>query len=568
MTGGLFGNACESDRSMLRFTCSPFASAFLTILNFIALVSATAHAGENAGENAGDQIFYTRTVLPLQLTMSAADFEALIPASGGPFGRGGNGTRRASNDSHRNTFGVEFPWSRGDLTFEGKTYKDVGVRYKGNYTYMAAARSLKKSLKIDLNHFVPGQKLDGLTMIGLHGEVSDPTKARESFAYEYFREAGVPAPRTVFAELSLTVPGKHDREYVGVYTLVEQVNKGFLSRHFKNGNGLLLKPEGLQGGPAYLGSSWKAYEDRYQPKSTPTEAQKKRLIDFTQLVSNADDDTFAREIENYLDVDAFLRFIAVNALLSNMDSYLGYGHNYYLYLVPSTNRFVFIPWDLDLSLATWPAVGTPEQLVELSIHHPHAGKDQLIDRLFANATRKGRYLAIIRELTASSFTKDKLLTKLEAIEAALREPREKESKAVAARNEDSSGSRGGPGASSDPAGRVGGRGFGGGPGFGAPGGFAGGGQFGQSMPPRRFIDKRTESVAKQLAGEKQGFEPKPFAAGGGFGGGNGARGNAGRGGGFGVPPRGGAGLPQRGAFGTPGFNAPGSGPPEKNGPSR
>ena len=73
-------------------------------------------------------------------------------------------------------------------------------------------------------------------------------------------------------------------------------------------------------------------------------------------------------------MEAFLKFIAANALLSNLDSYLGFGHNYYLYLIPRSNKFVFIPWDLDLSLATWPAVGTPEQLVQLSIRHPHSGE--------------------------------------------------------------------------------------------------------------------------------------------------------------------------------------------------
>ena len=41
----------------------------------------------------------------------------------------------------------------------------------------------------------------------------------------------------------------------------------------------------------------------------------------------------------------------------------------------------------------------------------------------------------------------------------------------------------------------------------------GGGQFGQSMPPRKFIEKRTESVAAQLAGKSTGFEPKPFGFG-------------------------------------------------------
>lgn len=146
---------------------------------------------------------------------------------------------------------------------------------------------------------------------------------------------------------------------------------------------MLLKPEGLPGGLAHLGTNWKAYEDRYQPENTPTEEQKQRLIDFTKLINSGADEAFAQEIGSYLDLEAFLKFIAANALLSNLDSYLGYGHNYYLYLAPGTNKFVFIPWDLDLSLATWPAAGAPEQLVELSIHHPHAGNNKLIDRLFA-----------------------------------------------------------------------------------------------------------------------------------------------------------------------------------------
>jgi hypothetical protein len=33
------------------------------------------------------------------------------------------------------------------------------------------------------------------------------------------------------------------------------------------------------------------------------------------------------------------------------------------------------------------------------------------------------------------------------------------------------------------------------------------------MPPRRFIVKRTESVAAQLEGKTKGFEPKPISFG-------------------------------------------------------
>ena len=112
----------------------------------------------------------------------------------------------------RNAFGVEFPWAQAELTASGATLKDVGVRYKGNYTFMATAQSLKKSMKIDFNRFVDGQKFDGLTMLNLHCGVSDPFMTREALSCVFFRDAGVPAARTVFVELLLTVPDKYDKE--------------------------------------------------------------------------------------------------------------------------------------------------------------------------------------------------------------------------------------------------------------------------------------------------------------------------------------------------------------------
>jgi len=195
----------------------------------------------------GACVFGLAKVVQFHLTMSEQQFAALVPAGGAQFGPPGFGPpRKQPEGTHRNTFGVDFPWSQGDLTFDGETFNNVGVRYRGNYTFTATARSLKRSMKFDANRNVAGQKLDGLTMLNLNCAVSDPSRAREAFSYEFFRDAGVPAPRTSFAELTLTVPGKYDKEFVGVYTLVEQVNKGFLKRHFKDGKGMLLKPEGLQ----------------------------------------------------------------------------------------------------------------------------------------------------------------------------------------------------------------------------------------------------------------------------------------------------------------------------------
>ena len=68
-------------------------------------------------------------------------------------------------------------------------------------------------------------------------------------------------------------------------------------------------------------------------------------------------------------------------LLSSADSFLGMGHNYYMYLRPDNGRFVFIPWDLDFAFGRGPMGGTPAQQTDLSIQHPHSGENKLIDRL-------------------------------------------------------------------------------------------------------------------------------------------------------------------------------------------
>jgi len=41
----------------------------------------------------------------------------------------------------------------------------------------------------------------------------------------------------------------------------------------------------------------------------------------------------------------------VHTITSNLDSILCVGHNYFLYLNPTDDKFYFIPWDLNLSFA-------------------------------------------------------------------------------------------------------------------------------------------------------------------------------------------------------------------------
>ena len=389
----------------------------------------------------------------------------------------------AKTDVHRGSgFGVEFPIVRGTFRADGKAFADAAFRYKGNASYMASARSLKRSMKVELDYFnETAAQFHGLRKLNLNSGVMDPTKGREALAFAAFRAAGVPAPRTAFAEVTLTVPGKHDRAYLGLYTVVEQVDKTFLKDRFGNGKGLLMKPEKLRG-IEYLGEIWDAYKARYQPKHDPTPAEARRVIEFAKLVNQAGDDQFAKEIGNYLDVDEFLRFLATTAMLSNLDSFLTMGHNFYIYLDPITNKLVFIPWDLDLSLAGFPMAGSPDQQIELSLTHPYAGQNKLIDRLLTVKAVNEKYQQVLKDLAATAFSKHRLLADIDEIEKATKEIKTKDAKAAAARNE-------------------------GGGMFGPPGGGRVGPMFGRTPDLKTFVEKRTASVAAQLAGESKGFTP-------------------------------------------------------------
>lgn len=410
------------------------------------------------------------------------------PGPDGPGGRGGPGG--PGRGGPPGMFGLDFPYVHATLEVDGTTYKDVGVRFKGNATYASSANSLKRPLRIDFNRFVDDQQFHGLKQVSLTNNVMDPTRLRECLAYTVFREAGVPASRTAFVRMYVTVPGAYDNEFAGLYTLVEVVDKSFLKDHFQSSKGLLLKPEAVRA-LEYLGDEWNEYEKRYQPKTTASDKAKSRLIEFVKLVQKADDDQFRQEIASYLDIDQFLRFLAANVVLSNQDSFLGMIHNYYIYLDPATAKFVFIPWDLDLSFGVFGMRGPQNQLVDLSISHPHTGQNRLIERLLAIREYDEAYRSHLKHLIANYFSVERLGKDIATAEAALKEIIAEETKAVAERNE----SRGG---------------FGRGP----------GGMFGQSQPLANFVAKRVESIQAQLAGKSKGYTPvgRPGGGpGGGFG---------------------------------------------------
>ena len=351
------------------------------------------------------------------------DGEAVGEAFGDLIGDAMSGGHFRSEKSTRpglaGYLGVDHQYGRADVEIDGETVRGVGLRYKGNGTFIEGHESGRYSFKIDFNEYVKGQEFRGLTKINLQNNITDPSLMREALSYELFRGAKIPASRVGYAKVYLTISGETKRKPVGLFTVVEQKDKRFLKRNYGSSKGLLMKPSTF-GLFRYLGDDWNEYEIGFVPKTEPTEEQQKRVMEFARLVHKADFGEFEKRYADYLDVDQFLRFLACNVVLCNLDSIFGGSQNHYIYLEPESNRFQFLPWDMDHSFGGFHMMGTPDARRDLSIDRPVADKHPIIERVLRVPGNKERYHAHLENYLNTIFGEEKMFGQIESVGAFVR----------------------------------------------------------------------------------------------------------------------------------------------------
>lgn len=382
-----------------------------------------AHPSLADGVRPGDDVFETGRMWNIHIRVSGQGWEMMQPTRAPRLAvvLGINAADNAADDKpyvegqrlEPCPFGYEYAYVRGTVELDGEAVSEVGVRFKGNSSYQYYADALKRPLKLDFNRFVKGQKFRGLETINLGNNALDSSQLRETLSYELFREAGVPAPRTAFATVYLTVEGLYDRQFIGVYTMVEEVDKDFLKTHYDTTKGLLLKPENIRNLP-YLGENFADY-NRYEPKTEPTPEIAGRFIDFLKLLHFADEETFQSAIDAYLATDQFLRFIAVNALIINSDSFLSGNHNYFMYVHPTDGRVYFMPWDQNFSFGM-----SGRNNESLSIDSPMNRPNTLIERVMLSEANREAYREHVRKLLETSFSPQRMLARIEKYETVVK----------------------------------------------------------------------------------------------------------------------------------------------------
>jgi spore coat protein CotH len=187
--------------------------------------------------------------------------------------------------------------------------------------------------------------------------IQDLSQVKERITMKMMRELGLPAPRESSARVMV------NGRFVGVYTVVEPVDKAFLKSRFGENKGTLYefnhtRPwffEDLGSDPASYGP------EMFEPKTNENSPRIDRLIEFIQAVNQAPASEFRQMLATYVDVDQFMRYIAVQQYLAEVDGFNGWSgvNNFYLYQTSTEPvRFTFIPWDDDLTFhdPTWSAL--------------------------------------------------------------------------------------------------------------------------------------------------------------------------------------------------------------------
>ncbi len=292
-------------------------------------------------------------------------------------------------------FASIYDWFSGQVTVDGETYGNVGVRKKG---FLGSQSDTKPSLKLRFDKYVDGQSLGGaIERMTLNNSKQDPSMVNTCLAYQIFAAAGLPSSRCSFATVS--VNGKN----LGLYIHVEEIKAPFLARHFDSAEGNLYEGTVSDFTPRYRGTL---------EKKTNEDADDWSDID--ALVAALQDTTPAglEALGKAVDLDRFLSFWATEVLVGHWDGYTGDRNNYHFYREPD-GPFVFIPWGVD---DVFHLKDDPNPFDNISNPPPSVlALTAIPNRLYNIPEWRTKYAARLKQLLDTVWDEDKLLASVDQL---------------------------------------------------------------------------------------------------------------------------------------------------------
>jgi spore coat protein CotH len=278
-----------------------------------------------------------------------------------------------------------------NILFNNVAYTDVGIKVKGNSSFNNPSQ--KKSFKLDFNEYVQGQDIHGLKKLNFNNSFKDPSFMREKLTNDFLIDHGIPAPRSTYCNVYM------NNQLWGIYTIIEEIDDEFCDHWFGSNDGNLFKGD-PHGDLRWKGSSSQSlYETEYELKNNSTANNWSDLISLIDVINNTPNANLPSMLDPKLNTSLFVKQWAAINLFSSLDSYIGSGHNYYLYHDTVTDKFQWIAWDNNEAMGSFKNGMTTTQIVNLDINYlSMPGSRPLCNNMLLNPTYKSMYHSAYCEL--------------------------------------------------------------------------------------------------------------------------------------------------------------------------
>ena len=232
------------------------------------------------------------------------------------------------------------------MTIDGKTYPNVGIKFRGASSYGHVSRGSKRSFNISLDMADKKQNIDGyetLNLLNCHGDPS----MMSTVAYSHIARQYLPAPKANFVHVVV------NGESWGLYDSVQQFDKKFLSENFNGSKGTRWKVSGSpngDGGLRYLGDDVDQYKSRFEMKSNDGKKEWAALMELCRVLNETPLDQLESALAPILDIGGTLKFLALDVALVNSDGYWTRASDFNIFR-DSSGKFYMMPHDMNEAFA-------------------------------------------------------------------------------------------------------------------------------------------------------------------------------------------------------------------------
>lgn len=228
------------------------------------------------------------------------------------------------------------------LMVDGTTYPNVGVRFRGKSSYGMVPNGSKRSFNVSLDLADGDQRLYGYKTLNLLNSNGDASMM-STVLYSEIANQFIPAPKS--NHVRVVVNG----ESWGVYVNVQQFDKTFLKEHYKSSKGTRWKVSGSpngDGGLRFMGEELEQYKSKYDMKSSDGKKAWTSLMELCRTLNETPLDELEEKLEPMLDIDAALKFLALDVALVNSDGYWTRASDYSIFL-DEDGKFHLVPHDMN-----------------------------------------------------------------------------------------------------------------------------------------------------------------------------------------------------------------------------